>query len=118
MTFAVTSCVITSRFGTAGIDRFAFRLHPYVAVASQHAAAHVASDRHDGLVGSAVLGKLGDGAVLEIVETEASSPAFLVSVRQDDRQLFTCLVGSNKLTLYPITFFPLNLNFGTKAAKT
>lgn len=46
------------------------------------------------------------------------NPAFFVRVRHSARQLLRCVVGSNPVTLQPMTICPLNVSLGTYAAKT
>jgi hypothetical protein len=73
------SCVITRRFGACGegFHCIALGFHPNVAVSLKHPSADMSRNRHDGGIGCAAFGKLGYGAMPEIVESESGQPRFL-----------------------------------------
>ena len=65
------SCACRKRFHGRALG-----FHADMAIPLQHASADVPGNGHDGRIGCSALGKLGNGAVSEVMETESCQSGF------------------------------------------
>jgi hypothetical protein len=116
--FCVAVCVVTRRScaQSEGFHRCPLRFHPHVAVALQHATAHVTSDCHDGRIRYPTLGKLGNRAMPKIVESKSHQPRFLCQGSPSRSPALYGLVGIERSQFIADDLLAAKGKFGVKAA--